>query len=139
MNQVLNNSQSSQQLIAQMIPTLVIDLKKNRIRIHKKTLHMLGDPEYVQILVNPQKSTIAIRNCNAEDYRSERIKWQLISGKQCCEFYSKYLIKCLRGVYFDWKDDRSYRIDGNIIASENLAQFSMSKSVLIEGWDIANE
>ena len=28
---------------------------------------------------------------------------------------------------------------GNIIASENLAQFSMSKSVLIEGWDIANE
>lgn len=135
----MNNSQSSQQLIAQMIPTLVIDLKKNRIRIHKKTLHMLGDPEYVQILVNPQKSTIAIRNCNADDYRSERIKWQLISGRQCCEFYSKYLIKCLRGVCFDWKDDRSYRIDGKLIASENLAQFSMTKSVLIEGLDINNE
>ena len=37
-------------------PVLCIDLKKNRIRIHKLTLHMLGDPEYIQLLVNPQDS-----------------------------------------------------------------------------------
>ena len=42
-------------------PVLCIDLKKNRIRIHKLTLHMLGDPEYIQLLVNPQNSMIAIR------------------------------------------------------------------------------
>lgn len=125
--------------MTQTTPTLVIDLKKNRIRIHKKTLHLLGDPEFVQILVNPEKTTIAIKNCLAEDYRAERIKWQLISGRQCCEFYSKYLIKCLRGVYFDWKDDHSYRIDGSIIESEHLAQFSMEKSTLIEGWDMDHE
>ena len=40
-------------------PVLCIDLKKNRIRIHKLTLHMLGDPEYIQLLVNPQDSMIA--------------------------------------------------------------------------------
>ena len=27
-------------------PALCLDLKKNRIRIHKQTLHMLEDPEY---------------------------------------------------------------------------------------------
>ena len=42
-------------------PVLCIDLKKNRIRIHKLTLHMLGDPEYIQLLVNPQDSMIAIK------------------------------------------------------------------------------
>lgn len=29
-------------------PVLCIDLKKNRIRIHKLTLHMLGDPASVK-------------------------------------------------------------------------------------------
>ena len=121
------------------LPTLVIDLKRNRIRIHKKTLHILGDPDYVQILVNPESSSIAIRNCSANDFRSERIKWQKISGKQCCEFYSKVLIKCLRGVCFDWKDDRSYKIDGNLIASEQLVLFSMTNAVLMEGWELSHE
>lgn len=50
----MNNQPSSQ-------PILCIDLKKNRIRIHKLTLHMLGDPEYIQLLVNPCTHMIAIR------------------------------------------------------------------------------
>ena len=50
-------------------PVLCIDLKKNRIRIHKLTLHMLGDPEYIQLLVNPQDSMIAIRKSVRKDYR----------------------------------------------------------------------
>ena len=37
--------------LSQAQPTLVIDCRSNRIRIHRKTLHMLGDPEYVQILI----------------------------------------------------------------------------------------
>ena len=42
-------------------PILCIDLKKNRIRIHKLTLHMLGDPEYIQLLVNPDSHMIAVK------------------------------------------------------------------------------
>ena len=110
----------------------MIDLKKKRIRIHKKTLHLLGDPDYVQILVNPSTATIALRSSAAQDYRSERIKWSLVSGKQCCEFYSKYLIESLRGVCFAWEDDRCYHIDGQLIEAECLAKFCMTESVLLE-------
>lgn len=42
-------------------PILFIDLKKNRIRIHKQTLHLLGDPEYIQLLINPVTRLIAVR------------------------------------------------------------------------------
>ncbi len=45
---------------------LCIDLKKNRIRIHRQTLHLLGDPDYIQLLVNPSKMmakySISIKN-----------------------------------------------------------------------------
>lgn len=57
----MSNQPSSQ-------PILCIDLKKNRIRIHKHTLHMLGDPEYIQLLVNPCTHMIAVRKSVRQDY-----------------------------------------------------------------------
>ena len=49
-------------------PILCIDLKKNRIRIHKQTLRLLGNPEYIQLLVNPDIHMIAIRRSVRQDY-----------------------------------------------------------------------
>ena len=92
----------------------------------------MGDPDYIQILVNPTTTTIALKSCGAKDYRSERIKWSVVSTKQCCEFYSKYLIKTLRGVFFAWEDERCYHIDGQLIEAEKLVTFCMSDSVLLE-------
>ena len=104
MNNLTNNSQSTQvqqPLLQNQAPTLVIDLKRNRIRIHRRTLHLLGDPNYVQLMVNPKQSVIAIKSCRAQDYRSEKIRWETLGDKQCCEFYSKYLVKSLRNVCMD--------------------------------------
>ena len=42
--------------------TLSIDLKKYRIRVHKSTLHLLGDPRYIQLLINPSDQIVAIRS-----------------------------------------------------------------------------
>ena len=41
--------------------TIVVDLKKFRIRIHRPTLHAIGDPKLIQLLVNPEKRAVAIR------------------------------------------------------------------------------
>ena len=41
--------------------TMSIDMKKCRIRIHKHTLHILGDPLYIQILINTESKQIAIK------------------------------------------------------------------------------
>lgn len=37
-----------------------VDLKKNRIRIHKETLRQMGNPRYVQFLVNEEKQVFAM-------------------------------------------------------------------------------
>lgn len=54
-------------------PILCIDLKKNRIRIHKLTLHMLGDPEYIQLLVNPDSHMIAVKKSVRQDYLAHHV------------------------------------------------------------------
>lgn len=39
---------------------MTIDLKRSRFRIHKSTLNKMGNPQYVQFLVNPEEMFIAI-------------------------------------------------------------------------------
>lgn len=39
-------------------PVVVIDCSRNRIRIHRTALHLLGNPDYVALLVNPTNLTL---------------------------------------------------------------------------------
>lgn len=113
-------------------PVLCIDLKKNRIRIHKLTLHMLGDPEYIQLLVNPQDSMIAIMKSVRKDYLAHRVRYSKADSRYCYELYSTELLQALRhtGIYLE--DNRSYRIYGALNPKECLACFSMNECVLVD-------
>ena len=113
-------------------PILCIDLKKNRIRIHKQTLHMLGDPEYIQLLVNPSLKMIAIRCSCREDNLAHRIRRYQLTDGNCYEIYSTDLIRTLRNVDNSWRTDCSYRIYGNMNHTAKIAQFSMNDVVLVE-------
>ena len=106
-------------------PVLCIDLKKNRIRIHKLTLHMLGDPEYIQLLVNPQDSMIAIRKSVRKDYLAHRVRYRKADSHYCYELYSTELLQALRHT-------GSYRIYGALNPRECLASFSMNECVLVD-------
>ena len=44
---------------------LSVDLKKGRLRIHKAVLHSLGDPKYIQLLVNPEAMAVAVLRVDA--------------------------------------------------------------------------
>ncbi|WP_310602755.1 hypothetical protein [Anaerosporobacter sp.] len=100
---------------------------------------MLGDPNYIQFLVNPECKSIAVRSSIPQDYLAQKIKCPLLSGKQCCEFYSKFLIKSLRSVCFDLKNKHTYRINGILIKKENLATFDMNNSILINAEEDSEE
>ena len=56
-----------------LIPSVIlVDLKKRRIRIRKSTLHQLGDPEYIQLLVDPTDRMVAIRAVDHETTRDQK-------------------------------------------------------------------
>ena len=41
--------------------TISVDVKKYRIRVFKKALHQIGDPDFIRLLVNPTDMLVAIR------------------------------------------------------------------------------
>lgn len=112
-------------------PILSIDFKKNRIRIHKHTLHLLGDPDYIQLLINPSSRMIAIRKSVRDDYLAHRVKHQQVGTKNCYELYSTHLMHTLFLVNENWSKGESYRFYGDFHPKEGIAQFSMDKGMLV--------
>ena len=59
-----------------------IDLKKYCIRIHKACLHLIGDPKYIQILVNLDDMAVVIASWVFALKRAKGWagRWKAISG-----------------------------------------------------------
>ena len=112
-------------------PVILVDLKKRRIRIHKNTLHSIGDPDYVLLLVNPKERTLAVLSSNNSDPRAHKIIQTSSSNQKCIEFYSRSLVKNLRNLCSYWQDNQSYRLYGKIISNKGVAQFHMDESILL--------
>lgn len=114
-------------------PAISVDLRKYRIRIHRKTLHSIGDPDYVLLLVNPEERTLAILGCSRSDPRAHRISKDSLMDKKSFELYSRSLVENLRDVCSDWQENKSYRMYGEFILSEGIARFQMSGAVQTKG------
>ena len=105
-------------------PMIVIDSKNGRIRIHRNTLHLLGNPEYIQLLVNPERLLLIIlpskrlKTANA-------IRWDRIAESKSCELYSKILVHQLRSICPNWKANGKYRL---CVTNGLLIQFDMSSA-----------
>lgn len=112
-------------------PTIFIDMKKNRIRIHRRTLQMLGNPGYIQLLVNPDAKTIAVKCTTKLDHLAHRIPENDLLHNKCCELYSRNFLKALRTTSCKWTDKKTYLIYGTLIESCHLVQFSMEDSISV--------
>ena len=67
----------------------------------------------------------------SSDPRAHHISWASLVKKKSFELYSRSLVKSLRDVCSDWSDNQSYRMYGEIITNEGVAQFRMAESVLV--------
>lgn len=110
-------------------PIIYIDQKKHRIRIHKRTLHRLGDPKFIQLLINPDTLNVVIRCTYYTDILTHRIIQKNFNSKQSYELYSRVFIEKLQNVCPEWDSNTSYRICGEIISSENIACFDLQNAV----------
>ena len=108
-------------------PMIVIDSKNSRIRIHRSTLHLLGDPEYIQLLVNPERLSIIILPSKRLK-TANVIRWDRIAESKSCELYSKILVRQLRSICPNWKADGKYRLYGSCVSNGLLIQFDMSSA-----------
>ena len=105
---------------------LSVDMKKYRIRIHKATLHLLGDPPYIQLLINPASSIVALKSVSRSTSKDQthRVPKKTLRSSNSVEIYSKYFIDKLIELVPDLTDGNCYHMTGTIIPSENMAVFS---------------
>ena len=104
-------------------PSILIDMRKHRIRIHKHTLRAIGDPEFVMLIINPIEYTLGIKCGVVDDKLALRIRKSNMRNDY--ELYSKSLMYALHELCPEWNGKKSYRIEGEIISGEHMAVFSM--------------
>ncbi len=105
---------------------LTIDLKRNRFRIYRKTLHGLGNPAFIQFLINPEELYIAILGSDKPIPGGTANKIHLnLEMKSCIEFYSAALMDGLFKIFGALDYAHSYHLAGEIDQANRVAYFSL--------------
>jgi hypothetical protein len=105
--------------------SISIDLKKNRIRIHRSTLQAIGSPSHILLLVNPEENSLAILPCQSSEPKSHHIQWLEKKKQNSCEIYSKSLIANLLNICSTWEENKLYLLYGEIISEKGAVRFRM--------------
>lgn len=107
--------------------SMAIDLKKNRIRIHKATIHHLGDPKYIQLLIHPQSMAVAIR-CLDKPHSGEphhKVSQRKMASDNSYEIYSSSLMVKLSETIPNLDCGFSYRMSGKLDTEKRIAVFDL--------------
>ena len=113
-------------------PLIAIDRKQNRIRIHRGSLHLLGDPEYIQFLVHPIQRNIILIPSIKSDHLAHRIRWDRLNKQKDCVFYSKDLTKEISKLATSWDYDSTYSLIGHYISGNNAILFPIKESYKVD-------
>jgi len=70
---------------------------------------MLGDPEYIQLLVNPCTHMIAVRKSVRQDYLAHHVRACYSDIRNSYELYSRELLQTLRQTNTELSNNKSYR------------------------------
>lgn len=109
-------------------PMILVDMAKNRIRIHRTALDALQNPEYILLVVNPAEKTLGILPSKLGEPGAHRVKTPSFLGKNCCELYSASLTRQLREVCRDWLPTGKYLMEGAQIPDERILCFPMQEA-----------
>lgn len=124
----------AEQVNASITISMALDMRRNRIRIHKPTIHLLGDPTLLQLLFDPEDMVVAIvcRDTEVSGGQEVRINPRGLKSRNCFEFCSSMFLRKLREVHGGLDANASYRLTGKIIPELRAARFPMSTIQKIE-------
>ena len=107
--------------------TIAVDLKKYRIRIHRRT------PKYVQFLVSPSAMMLAIQGTDKRTNYTHRVNLAALHPDNSYEIYSTSFVNKLCSLMEGLDSAYAYRLTGEIIAEENAGVFPLSSLHKIDG------
>jgi len=109
-----------------------IDFKKNRIRIHKESLRMIGNPSYIQLLVNVERAQIAIRGIDKKSCDAHKVNMAQIQSDFSYEIYSQSFTMKLRDAFTQFGQTCTYRLAGLVFPQARVAVFDVESIQRVE-------
>lgn len=116
------------------VVSISIDLKKDRIRIHRTTLYKLGNPKLIQLLLSPEcKVAIVAVEKKVPGGQEIEVNLDKLPPEISFEVYSGLLIERMREAKPELLHDGSvYRLTGTVNKAKNIAMFPTEKMILLE-------
>lgn len=108
---------------------LRLDVKYNRIYIHRATLKAIGNPAFVALGIHPQSRKLVVLPSAADAPDSIRVRYA--EDNPCC-IHSKPLLDGIRTVAPQLDRVRSYLLRGKLLAGQPAASFDINKAETIE-------
>ena len=107
---------------------LTIDLKKNRLRIHKAALKAIGAPQYVQMLLSVKKGAIVILGCGTQTPSRQEIPVMFDKPDSAGTFdiYSKELVTRIQTEFGGLDGGMIYHLHGFTVPEECGVCFPLS-------------
>ena len=114
-------------------PAILVDPRMGRIRIYKYTLHSLGDPEYIILIVDPYNRSITIMRSEKSDQRAYYLERTIRDNDRSPEIFSKSLIRDLFAINECWDKSQPYRVYGEACPNGSAVTFDFTDSALFLG------
>ena len=112
-----------------LVPSILLDFPRTRIRINKRVLKSLNNPDYIRLLINPETRTIAIEACDDTEPLRHRIPFYVKNSKQCFEIRSLSFFEQLAR-YTQWDFKSRYKVCASAQAGEQLLLFRFDDAFL---------
>ena len=103
--------------------SLTIDGKKNRLRIAKPTMRILGEPSMVQLLYNPAEKIILVRAAKEQTPGGQELFIHISKPGGDYEIYSSTFVQKIRAANPEMLERCSYRFWGEAVEKEHLVFF----------------
>jgi len=113
---------------------ITIDPRKHRIRFFKTLLSALGNPKYIQLMVNVEKKLLIVRYSEKEDRSTIKI-CSNIEKNDCYEVYSMKFIHKLLNLIGSTDNSNSYRLSGLLSQAERVVVFPLTLAQKIDPKD----
>ena len=114
-----------------LMPSISVNIKYSQILIHKNSLRLLGNPEYIQILVNPEEKSIILCCSVEEDHLAHAVNPKIFDSREkglCIR--SHPLMKNLYRLNPVWNVSSTYKIKGRFFPNLNIIKFKIKDSCI---------
>jgi len=105
-----------------LVPSILLDFPHQRIRINKRVIRSLENPDYVRLLINPESKTIGIESCDDKEPLRHRVPAHVKTTKKCFEICSLSFLEQL-AKHTHWDTHHAYKVCASAQAGTQLLLF----------------